>query len=45
MESLPGELIARFLRTYYAPLNPKPEAWSSMVEAVAQRGEVALLPL
>jgi len=45
LASLSGSLIARFLRTYYAGLNPKPSAWESMVEAVAQREEVALLPL
>ena len=45
MDSLPGSLIARFLRTYYEILNPKPAAWLEMVEAVEKREKVALLPL
>jgi len=45
MDSLPGSLIARFLRTYYEFLNPKPAAWLEMVEAVEKREKVALLPL
>jgi len=45
MDSVPGELIGRFLRTYYEILNPKPAAWTEMVEAVERRDRVALLPL
>jgi len=43
--SLPGALIAKFLRTYYAILNPKPAAWTAMVEETERRESVALLPL
>jgi hypothetical protein len=45
MRSVPGTLIGKFLRTYYDILNPKPAAWSAMVETVESRGEVPLLPL
>lgn len=45
MESVPGALIARFLRTYYEPLNPKPAAWHEMIEAVEGRASIPLLPL
>ncbi|MCI3927196.1 GNAT family N-acetyltransferase [Paenibacillus sp. TRM 82003] len=45
MSAVPGALIGRFLRTYYEILNPKPAAWTAMVEAVEKRDRVALLPL
>lgn len=45
MEGVPGALIGKFLRTYYAALDPKPAAWLQMVEAVERRESVALLPL
>ena len=45
VDSVPGALIGRFLRTYYDILNPKPAAWTEMVEAVERRDRVALLPL
>lgn len=45
LEHVPGALIGRFLRTYYGALNPKPDAWREMVEAVERRESVALLPL
>ncbi|TLS49454.1 GNAT family N-acetyltransferase [Paenibacillus antri] len=44
-ESVPGALVGRFLRTYYDILNPKPAAWTAMVEAVERRDRVGLLPL
>lgn len=45
LPSISGSLVAQFLRTYYAPLEPKPKAWYDMVEAVATKDAVRLLPL
>ena len=45
MEHVPGALIGRFLRTYYAALDPKPDVWHRMVADVERREAVALLPL
>lgn len=45
VSTVPGSLIAKFLHTYYEVLNPKPQAWIDMIEAVEKRGEVELLPL
>ena len=45
VQSLPGALIEKFLRRYYAVLAQKPEAWEQMVHEVGQRDQVALLPL
>ena len=44
-QSLPGALIEKFLRRYYAVLAQKPAAWEQMVDEVGQRDQVALLPL
>ncbi len=44
-QSLPGSLIEKFLRRYYAVLAQKPEAWEQMVTQVGQRSQVSLLPL
>ncbi len=43
--SLAGSFIAKFLRTYYSVLEPKPAQWTEMVEALEQRNAVELLPL
>ncbi|MEW4371227.1 GNAT family N-acetyltransferase [Paenibacillus kandeliae] len=43
--SLPGALIEKFLRRYYAVLAQKPDAWEHMVSEVGARGQVELLPL
>ncbi|ANF95426.1 hypothetical protein [Paenibacillus bovis] len=45
VQSLPGALIEKFLRRYYAVLAQKPDAWEQMVHEVGQRDQVALLPL
>jgi len=45
VESLPGALVGRFLRTYYAALEPKPDVWHRMVEDVERRAAIPLLPL
>ncbi|MFC0215566.1 GNAT family N-acetyltransferase [Paenibacillus chartarius] len=42
---LPAELVAKFLRRYYAVLPNKPEAWERMVEGLDARTTVPLLPL
>ncbi|WP_017812549.1 hypothetical protein [Paenibacillus shenyangensis] len=44
-QSLPGALIEKFLRRYYAVLAQKPAAWEQMVDEVGQHDQVALLPL
>jgi hypothetical protein len=44
-DSLPGALIEKFLRRYYAVLAQKPEAWEHMVSEVGKRQQVELLPL
>lgn len=41
-DTLPGSLIAKFLRRYYAILPNKPAAWEQMVEALEQREAVEL---
>lgn len=43
-DSLPGALIAKFLKRYYAILPNKPQAWFEMVEAVEKQERVALRP-
>lgn len=43
--SLPGALIEKFLRRYYAVLEQKPAAWEDMVSEVGKRQQVELLPL
>lgn len=43
--ALPGALIEKFLRRYYAVLEQKPAAWEQMVSTVGQQEQVALLPL
>jgi hypothetical protein len=45
LNALPGSLIARFLRTYYAPLHPKPPAWHDMIEMLEHKDSIPLLPL
>lgn len=44
-DSLPGELVAEFLTTYYAILPNKPESWVHMVAQLKQEAAVALLPI
>lgn len=45
LDSLPGGLVAKFLTTYYAVLENKPQAWYDMVEAVRGRGHIPLLAI
>lgn len=45
VDSLPGALIEKFLRRYYAVLAQKPDAWEHMVSEVGAREQVELLPL
>lgn len=45
MASVPASLVARFLKTYYAALDPKPQQWIDMVNRLESRGDIALLPL
>ncbi|MGZ4107825.1 MAG: GNAT family N-acetyltransferase [Tumebacillaceae bacterium] len=41
-EALPGTMIAKFLKRYYAILPNKPQAWYDMVEQVEKQERVAL---
>ncbi|NGZ77404.1 GNAT family N-acetyltransferase [Saccharibacillus alkalitolerans] len=43
--SLPGPFVAKFLRTYYSVLEPKPAQWLDMVETLERQESVKLLPL
>lgn len=43
--SLPGTFVAKFLRTYYSVLEPKPAKWTRMVETLENTDSVELLPL
>lgn len=45
VDALPGTLIEKFLRRYYAVLAQKPDAWEHMVSEVGEREQVDLLPL
>lgn len=45
LESLAAPLVADFLTRYYAVLEGKPEAWTSMICQLRGRESVALLPL
>lgn len=45
MNELPAELIANFLKRYYAVLPEKPQAWNDMVARLEQQDKVTLLPL
>ncbi|WP_127580214.1 GNAT family N-acetyltransferase [Paenibacillus koleovorans] len=44
-QELSAELVVRFLRKYYAVLEPKPEAWYAMVRELDSRATLALKPL
>lgn len=44
-EALPGAFVAKFLRTYYSVLEPKPAKWTQMVETLEDTDSVELLPL
>ncbi|WP_409342968.1 GNAT family N-acetyltransferase [Paenibacillus sp. MBLB4367] len=44
-DSVPAELIVRFLTRYYAVLPNKPQAWLDMIESLKTRDAVKLLPL
>ncbi|MNO02358.1 hypothetical protein D3C81_2227380 [compost metagenome] len=44
-DALPGALVARFLKTYYAILPNKPAAWNAMVEKAEERKQIKLLPI
>ena len=45
MTELSADLIVTFLRTYYAVLSPKPEAWLKMISNLESKDTVELLPL
>lgn len=45
LESIAAPLVADFLTRYYAVLEGKPDAWTSMVSQLRGRERVALLPL
>ncbi|MEK4325264.1 GNAT family N-acetyltransferase [Paenibacillus sp. FSL R7-0297] len=45
LEEIRAPLVADFLTRYYAVLEDKPEAWTSMVEQLRSRERLALLPL
>lgn len=45
VEQIGAPLVADFLTRYYAVLEDKPEAWTSMVEQLRGRDTVTLLPL
>ncbi|MFC4597933.1 GNAT family N-acetyltransferase [Cohnella hongkongensis] len=45
LESLPAELIVRFLRQYYSALPNKPKEWEEMIRGLEARDDVKLLPL
>lgn len=44
-DTIPSDLIVRFLKQYYAVLPNKPAEWISMIEKLEQRPSVSLLPL
>lgn len=44
-DTIPSDLIVRFLKQYYAVLPNKPAEWISMIEKLEQRTSVSLLPL
>lgn len=43
-DALPGSMIAKFLRRYYAVLPNKPESWNKMVEKLESTERVVLKP-
>lgn len=45
VEAVPAELVATFLKRYYAVLANKPQAWHDMVARLEQMERVQLLPL
>jgi hypothetical protein len=45
LDSVPAELVVRFLTTYYSALPNKPQAWLDMIEQMRTLKEVKLLPL
>lgn len=45
LSELPSELVVQFLRTYYAILDPKPDAWFEMIRKLESRSTVALAPI
>lgn len=45
VSELPAELVSRFLKTYYAILERKPETWHAMVERLDATDKLPLLPL
>ncbi|RKP56912.1 GNAT family N-acetyltransferase [Cohnella endophytica] len=44
-ETLPTELIVRFLKTYYTALPNRPREWEEMISALGQETDIALMPL
>ncbi|PWK04995.1 GNAT family acetyltransferase [Tumebacillus permanentifrigoris] len=45
MDAVPAELVATFLKTYYAVLPEKPQEWYAMVEQLEARESVTLLAI
>nr|WP_275984096.1 GNAT family N-acetyltransferase [Paenibacillus hamazuiensis] len=45
LDALPGELVQRFLTTYYSVHEDKPQRWYDMVKQLGEREEVRLLPI
>jgi hypothetical protein len=45
LETVPGELVQRFLTTYYAFHENKPQQWHEMVQRAGERAQIALLPI
>ncbi|MFC3772451.1 GNAT family N-acetyltransferase [Paenibacillus sp. GCM10012303] len=45
LNELPAALVARFLQTYYAIQDKKPEAWYEMIRRLEQLDRVPLLPI
>lgn len=45
VDRLPSTLVVSFLRRYYTILENKPQQWYDMIDSLAARGEVPLLPL
>jgi hypothetical protein len=44
-ESVPAELVVRFLQTYYSALSDKPDAWHDMISELKDQGQLKLMPI
>ena len=45
LNELPTELVVNFLKTYYAVLSNKPQAWNEMIASLQLKAAVALMPI